>query len=59
MFPYILEPCTAEKDIRISLELEINYYEDLQMIEYENEKYVLFNKNSRAGVSWHFPRKIK
>jgi hypothetical protein len=58
IFPYLLEPIT-EKDIEISIELEIEYYDDLQSLEFDGEKYVLFNMKSVFGDNWDFPHEIK
>lgn len=58
LFPYILETIT-EQDKLISMKIEIDYHDDLRMVEFNGVDYVLFDKSSEGFEKWDFPKKVK
>ncbi len=59
IYPHSLFPVMSEQDIMIGLRLEIEYYDDLHMVEFDRKEYILVDEASEFFEDWVFLEKIE
>ena len=59
IYPHSLFPVMSEQDIIMAVRLEIEYYEDLCMMEFDRKEYVLVDESSEFFEDWAFLERIE